>query len=310
MKFKNLFIGLLSFVTVLSLGGCKKSDDEEISLITPTGTPSLILGKSIVERGNVKYDIVQGPDALKAALIKGERDIVVAPINLGSLIKASNDTFNYEMAYTIVWCNYYIASSDSITSFSELDKKDVVVFGQNSTPDIIFRSLVSYYDINPNVSYVSSVADANGMLLTNKANIIVTAEPALSVLLSKGSYNVLSLKEEWSKMVNDSQIDVPQAAIFVNKNAKTKCKEFLNRIENDIKNVKQNKESIVKNAKSIDINLTSADSIYIDSLDRCNYKIYDNQKQSIELYFNKVIELGLGKTIGGKLPDETFYYTK
>ena len=35
-----------------------------------------------------------------------------------------------------------------------------------------------------------------------------------------------------------------------------------------------------------------------------------SQKQSIELYFNKVIELGLGKTVGGKLPDETFYYSK
>ena len=70
------------------------------------------------------------------------------------------------------------------------------------------------------------------------------------------------------------------------------------------------RSTIVRDAKSIDSNLTSQDSIYIDALERCNYKICDNQKQSIELYFNKVIELGLGKTVGGKLPDETFYYSK
>ena len=310
MKLKKIFVGLLSLLTIISLGGCVKKDDEEISLITPTGTPSLILGKSITERGNVKYDIVQGPDALKAAFIKGEKDIIVAPVNLGALMKASNESFSYRMVYTIVWCNYYIASNDLITSFSELDGKDVVVFGQNSTPDIIFRSLVSYYDIAPTVTYVSSVAEANGMLLSNKAHTIVTAEPALSVLLSKGTYNVLPLKDEWGKMVGDNEIDVPQAAIFVNIEAEDKCKSFLDRIKNDIENVKTNKDTIVREAKSIDSNLTSQDSIYIDALERCNYKICDNQKQSIELYFNKVIELGLGKTVGGKLPDETFYYSK
>ena len=315
MKIKKvLFAIILSFIAIFMFAcGEDKKEVEEISLIAPTGTPSLIISKAIVERGKVNYEIVQGADALKAAFIKGEKDIIVAPVNLGALMLATNETFNYEMVNTIVWCNYYIASKEKINSFKELDGKDVVVFGQNSTPDIVFRSLMAHHQINPNVSYVASVADANGMMLSGKADIIVTAEPALTVLLSKGNFNVLSLKDEWNKMVGGDGTkgyDVPQAAVFVNKNSKEKCESFLEKLEKDIKDVVNNKDIVVSCAKQIDSNLTNPDKMYVDALERCNYQIYENQKESIEKYFQKVIDLGLGKTVGGKLPDEAFYYSK
>ena len=39
-------------------------------------------------------------------------------------------------------------------------------------------------------------------------------------------------------------------------------------------------------------------------------RVKENEKESIDIYFNKIIELGLGASIGGKLPDENFYYQK
>lgn len=312
MKLKKLlFAFILAFIALFTVAcGEEPQEVEEISLIAPTGTPSLIISKAIVERGKVNHEIVQGADALKAAFIKGEKDIIVAPVNLGAMMLANNETFNYEMVNVIVWCNYYVASTTELASFKDLDGKDIVVFGQNSTPDVVFRSLVAYHQITPNVTYVASVADANGMLMSNKADIIVTAEPALTVLLSKKNVNVLSLKDAWSEMVGGSNYDVPQAAVFVNKNSVEKCKSFLEKVVKVINEVKDNKEEVVAAAKSIDANLTNEDKLYIDALDRCNYKIYDNQKDSIEKYFQKVIDLGLGKTVGGKLPDEAFYYSK
>jgi len=308
---KILFSIILIFVALFMVAcGNEPKEVEEISLIAPTGTPSLIISKAIVERTNVNYEIVQGADALKAAFIKGEKDIIVAPVNLGAMMLASNETFNYEMVNVIVWCNYYVASKSEISSFEELDGKDIVVFGQNSTPDVVFKSLVAHYEITPNVTYVTSVADANGMLLSGKADIIVTAEPALTVLLTKGDYNVLSLKDAWSEMIGGDNYDVPQAAVFVNKNSKEKCQSFLEKLVKDINEIKNNKEEVVNAAKTVDSNLTNPNNLYIAALDRCNYKIYENQKESIEKYFQKVIDLGLGKTVGGKLPDETFYYSK
>ena len=36
--------------------------------------------------------------------------------------------------------------------------------------------------------------------------------------------------------------------------------------------------------------------------------VEETDKEAIEFYFSQVIQLGIGATVGGKLPDEGFYY--
>lgn len=315
MKFRNIllsmFIAVLAAITLSSCGGFTViTQKEELTLIAPTGTPTLILGQSIEEYGAIDAQIVSGPTALGAEFAKGEKDIIVAPVNLGAKLAASSEDFKYVLFSTIVWCNYYIVSTEEINSFEQLDGKDVTVFGLNSTPDIVFKSLVKHHNITPNVEYVASVNDANSALLTNKANIIVSAEPALSALLTKGSYHVYSLAEAWTEMAGFDGADVPQAAIFVKKDSIDKTEAFLNQVVENINNVLENKEEAVQAAKRVDGLLAPSEQVLVNAIERCNFKIVENEQESINIYFNKIIELGLGASIGGKLPDEEFYYQK
>lgn len=311
MKIKNLLTTIvLTIISIFTLTSCTTPELEEISLIAPTGTPTLLLGKAIEDYGKVDAEIVSGPTALGAAFAKGEKDIIVAPINLGAKLAASSNNFKYVMFHTLVWCNYYIVSEEEITSFSELDQKDVTVFGLSSTPDIIFKSLVEYHNIKPNVTYVGSVNDANNALLSKKANIIVSAEPAMSALLKKGSYHVYSLADAWEEMSGKKGSDIPQAAIFVKKESIEKTKEFLEQVMSTVQRASDTKEEVVAAAKRVDELLAPSEAILIDAIDRCNYKIAPNEKESINIYFQKVIDLGLGASVGGKLPDESFYYQK
>lgn len=315
MKIRKLFVLMfIAVLTTVSLSSCGgfviQGQKEKISLIAPTGTPTLILGQSIEEYGIVDTEIVSGPTALGAEFAKGQKDIIVAPLNLGAKLAASSENFKYVLFHTIVWCNYYIVSTEEIKSFEELNGKDVTVFGLNSTPDIIFKSLTSYYNISPNVEYVASVNDANNALLTNKAKIIVSAEPALSALLTKGSYHIYSLADAWTQMAGFDGADVPQAAIFVKKDSIKKTEAFLNKVVYNINNVLENKTEAVQAAKRVDSLLAPSEKVLINAIERCNFKIVENEKESIDIYFNKIIELGLGASIGGKLPDENFYYQK
>lgn len=308
MKFKNLLLTILLFITCLTLSSCTEANLEEISLIAPTGTPTLLLGKAIEDYGKVDAEIVNGPTSLGAAFAKGEKDIIVAPVNLGAKLAASSSNFQYVMFHTLVWCNYYIVSTEEITSFASIDQKDITVFGLNSTPDIIFKSLVSYYNISPNVSYVGSVNDANNQLLVGKATTIISAEPAMSALLKKGNYHIYSLQTAWEEMSNKTGSDVPQAAIFVKKSSIEKTKEFLEQVMSTVSRISDYKEEVVASAKRVDKLLSPSEEILIDAIERCNYKIIPNEKESINIYFQKVIDLGLGASVGGKLPDESFYY--
>lgn len=315
MKFKKILVAIIfAIMAVFTLSSCDEliipEEKQEISLIAPTGTPTLILSQSIEEYEKVDAEIVSGPNALAAEFAKGEKDIIVAPINLGAKLAASSDDFKYVMFHTLVWCNYYVVSTTPISSFEELDGKDVTLFGQNSTPDIVFRSLMVHYQINPNLTYMSSVADANKMLVSKQADIIVSAEPALSAILAKGDFHVYSLAEEWTKVAEFDGADIPQAAIFVNKESIEKTKQFLNIVERNVKKVESNKEDVVAAAKRVDKLLAPTEEVLVSAITRCNFKINENEKESIDLYFSKVIELGLGATVGGKLPDEEFYYQK
>ena len=315
MKFKKILVAIIfAIMAVFTLSSCDEliipEEKQEISLIAPTGTPTLILSQSIEEYEKVDAEIVSGPNALAAEFAKGEKDIIVAPINLGAKLAASSEDFKYVMFHTLVWCNYYVVSTTPISSFEELDGKDVTLFGQNSTPDIVFRSLMAHYQINPNLTYMSSVADANKMLVSKQADIIVSAEPALSAILAKGDFHVYSLAEEWTKVAEFDGADIPQAAIFVNKESIEKTKQFLNIVERNVKKVESNKEDVVAAAKRVDKLLAPTEEVLVSAITRCNFKINENEKESIDLYFSKVIELGLGATVGGKLPDEEFYYQK
>lgn len=315
MKFKKILVAIIfAIMAVFTLSSCDEliipEEKQEISLIAPTGTPTLILSQSIEEYEKVDAEIVSGPNALAAEFAKGEKDIIVAPINLGAKLAVSSEDFKYVMFHTLVWCNYYVVSTTPISSFEELDGKDVTLFGQNSTPDIVFRSLMAHYQINPNLTYMSSVADANKMLVSKQADIIVSAEPALSAILAKGDFHVYSLAEEWTKVAEFDGADIPQAAIFVNKESIEKTKQFLNIVERNVKKVESNKEDVVAAAKRVDKLLAPTEEVLVSAITRCNFKINENEKESIDLYFSKVIELGLGATVGGKLPNEEFYYQK
>lgn len=315
MKIKNLVLTiLLAFVSIFTLSSCGgleiEGNKNEISIIAPTGTPTLLLGKSIEEYGRIDTEIVSGPQALSAEFIKGKKDIIIAPINLGAKLASSTEDFQYVMFHTLVWCNYYIVSREEITSFEQFHQKDITIFGQNSTPDVIFRSLVKHHNIEPNVTYMASVADANKMLLANGADIILSAEPALSSVLQKGTFYVYSLADAWTKMAGFDGADVPQAAIFVNKASIEKTKTFLSLVEKNVKNVENEKEEVVAAAKRVDKLLVANESVLVNAISRCNFKIVENEQESINIYFQKVIDLGIGATVGGKLPDEEFYYQK
>ena len=73
---------------------------------------------------------------------------------------------------------------------------------------------------------------------------------------------------------------------------------------------KESKEEIVTAAKRIDKLLQPTEEILVDAIERCNYKITPNEKESINIYFQEIINQGLGASVGGKLPDEEFYYKK
>ena len=309
---KKLFLSLAILFLGLLMTGCIIIDDdsqpEELTLIMPTGTPALALSEFAMTNEYVKEEVVAGSDPLVAAFTSKSHDIIVAPINLGAKMYATYQ--EYVLYKTFVWGNLYLASKNPLNSFKELDGKKVVAFGKNSTPDIVMQALLKHHsDINVTVEYVADVSEANTLLASGKAEIIVTAEPSISKLKSKLNLSVLDLQDEWAKMTGNESY--PQAGIFVKKSITEKkyIKDALNDMKQAILNANTNPSNCAEYAVELHTSFESlGKEVLISAIPNCHYQIIESDKEAVNYYLQMMIDLGFSKQMGGSLPVDEFYY--
>lgn len=308
---KKILLTLLVLIS-LTLVGCNPAPKKEYKMIVPSGTPSITLSDFIENKGeNISVEIVQGSEPLKAAFTSGDYDIIVAPVNLGAQFYNKVENFEYRLYRPIVGGNYYILSTE-ISSFSELNGKEITLFGANSTPDVMFRTLCTYYNINPVVKYTNAVSQANSELATGEAKTILTAEPSKTLISKNKDYHVIDLQELWKEMAG-SDYNVTQAGIFVRKGINTKdLDNILKDMEKSLTMSLEETLELAKTAKKVDTAFAKfSDEDLASAISKCNVLAGgSNYREDVEYYFNKLIALGLGKAIGEKLPDDEFYAYK
>lgn len=281
---------------------------QDVSIIVPAGTPALGLANYKVAHSEAKFDITNGSDELIAAFGTKSHDVVVAPVNLGA--KFFNTNGNYVLAKTFVWGNLFLASKSDLTSFDDIDGKKLVVFGKNSTPDIITKILIQEKGLNVEIEYVDAVADANPLLVSGKADYIITAEPAISKIKDANGIKTIDLQEEYAKLTNTNSY--PQAGIFVKKEDKDdkKIKAVVDALVESVNETKNNPEKSAENAVSIHKSFeTLGKAALVKAIPNCHFNILnkEDEKKAVEKYLQYLLDLGFGKQVGDKLPSEEFY---
>ncbi len=307
---KKIIVFLTFIVSLFMFTSCYDDNNEKVSVIVPSGAPTFGISEALNNNSDlIDYNIVPGADALQAAFTNANYDIIVAPVNLGAKFYQSLNNFEYVYYQTIVGGCFYLVTSENITTITDLNNKEITVFGANSTPDVIIRSLINYYNLEVKINYVNDVTEANATLVSGKATTIVSAEPSISKFNAAGKFNTLSLQDEWKK-ISQSDLNIHQAGIFVKKDKleNKNVKDVLAKFNASLALSKTNPETLARCATQVDetLNKIGVETLTNAAL-KCNFVSQKYNKQEVEFYFNKLIELGLGKTIGGKLPDEAFF---
>lgn len=316
----NLFLVLMLVLSFTFLTGCNKNkepdgnkvDDHVYSFIAPSGTPSLALSTLFDNNPQVSYEIVAGANPLVAAFTSGTHDFVVAPVNVGAKLFANNQ--KYKLVKTIVWGNFYIASLSEINSVQDLEGKTITAFSQNSSPDIMLQVVLDAYGLKDKVKveYVDAVTTANSMMMTGQAEIIISAEPSISVLKNKKNIYTIDLQAEWNKLSDGNSF--PQAGLFVNTALLTDDKKdnTLAFIEKVLTKIEDYKTPSVLAASAVKID-TSFETVGAANLEKAipncwiSLKAKAEEKAAVDYYAQKLIDLGLGAQIGGGVPSEEFY---
>lgn len=296
---------------------------EEVTLnvITPYGTPTLSMVKMITENPviaenvTVNYETIESTDVLTTMLINQEADIAVVPTNMAAVLY--NKGAGYKLAGTSVWGNFYIVSSEDISSLDDLKGKTISAFGRNLTPDILLRYILTKNGINPDedvtFDYFSGASELATNYISGNSNLSLAAEPVLTSLLMKrqDSKVVINLQEEWSKLTGFE--NYPQASLIISENIIESNPEviqaFVKEYKESINWINNNPEDAGKYYESLGIGLKAP--IVQKAIPGCNlnYLSADEVKESIEAYLNVLYEFN-PKLLGEKMVDEGLYIEK
>ena len=301
---KKLLALTLAFLFGFMLVGCN-ADNEPLTIIAPNGAPAL--SQIFLQADTEKYtvDVVNGEDPLIAALGSGSHDFVFCATNAGAKLYQSG--VDYTFVAAITFGNLFLVSSEANFTIDSLEGKEIILFGQNATPDIVLKYILDENNINATLSYVDSVASANAMYISDNTKIIMTAEPLMSVLsLNVGDFSIIDLQQEYKDITGKDSY--PQAGVFA-KNTLTsrQINRFLSDLEDSVSLVNGDIDATV--AKAAELGYTFPEAVLRSANPNSNigYKSAEDVRADLEYYFNIILGMN-GTLIGDVLPDDDFYY--
>ena len=320
MKFKRILFIIVVTVVALLLIACNEDESPNVKVLMPQGIPSVALG-NLLDDEKTNFTIVDGPSVLSAELMKGDYDVIVAPIVLGAQLYTKG-TLNYKLKAILTEGNTFLVCKETkkINSLKELEGKKIAAYGENTAPDIAFKAALAVNGVDitkVEIVYENSVSDvlSNRFLIDDSIDFILSAEPIISkiktVLLNKvGNIEVYDLQEA----LNSTAEFIPQAGIYVKKDANEKSiDKFLDKVESNVKSLKDNTEDYV--AKLFDyegeyatVFSSLGEQVILTSIPNSSivYKNAKQNKNTLDKYF-EMINTYNNKILSGKTIDEYFY---
>ncbi len=302
--FLSLLLGFVSFA-------CNDNEDTHVNIMVPNGSPAIsqmAFEYETPEIENLTYTIdrVSGPDNLVAAFGSESHEIIFAPTNLGARLISTG--VPYKFAATINWGNFHLASQSSLNSLDDLDGKEIILFGQNTTPDIILTTILDHhpFEEDPTMVYVDSVQTANTYLMEDHSRIALLAEPVLSVASRQiDALNIIDLQQEWKQITGDEAY--PQAGIFVHESIPSDLVDaYLEEIKTAMVKLHEDTQKITAYGEALDYPFPSA--VIEAAIPRSNINFMSalDSKDALEFYFERILALN-AELLNNEMPDEDFY---
>lgn len=264
---------------------------------------------------NVEYIAESAPDALTAKIINGEIQISSVPINLASVLYNKTEGKIQLMAVNTIG-NLYIVGTEEISSVADLDGKSLGMSGKGSTPDFAMNYILKQQGLEGKVEldYSADHATLAQSVIAGDAEVALLPQPFVTQTIMKNS-NVkmlVDLNEAW-KEASSYASELYTGCIVVNKefaeNNKEFVAEFLKQYEASVKWVNENSKDA---SVLVEENEIMPSAVLVEeAIPYCGITYIAAQEAKTGLNnFYKVLYDSNPTSIGGKLPDDAFYFAQ
>lgn len=335
---KRIMLVIFTALLCISIIGCTKKDEQikepaqvkenvTFDVYGLAGPTSMGMAKIINDKitysnltTNIKYDFkVEGsPDVVVSKILNGEAEIAAIPTNVASIIYNKTGGKYKLGAVNTLGILYLLGNKNSnVTNWSDLKGKTIYLSGKGATPDYVLRYLLQKNGLNPDtdvtIEYAVDHATVGQMLLTGKTEFALVPQPFVTNLITKKPTlkTVFDMNAEWKKVTNDAEL--PMGCIVIKTETMEKYKDavddFMKKYEESVIWVNSNTDmagQIIAGLKILPDAKVAKNAIPMSKI----VFVKDNDSRvMLEKYFSIMNQYD-AKTIGGKLPNETFYNIK
>lgn len=228
MKFLKYLIALL--VAGLLLIGCQVEPKPIVSILVPTGAPSVLFVDMMENSDLASVDIVNGVDPIMSEFLNPSQsyDMIVAPIVSVTKLQMEGKT-PYKLVGIVSWGNLVILGPQDL----DLNNSKLGIFAPMGIPGVMSRHLLEKEGINVEVQAVPTMADAMALYVGGHVDAVLMAYPLAQNIIDKQDAHVLiDIQELYEK--HYGQENYPQAGMYVSENFYNNHKSRINVIMNQL----------------------------------------------------------------------------
>lgn len=333
---KKLSLLLILVIAVSMLSGCSQSQNipesspektekpqepVNVTIAGLKGPTSIGMIKMIDEKAlnsdsyKVEYVAESAPDSLTGKIINGEIQISSVPINLASVLYNKTNGEVQLIAVNTIG-NLYIVGSDEIKSINNLEGKTLGMSAKGSTPDYAMNYILKQNGLEGKVEldYVLDHATLAQSVIAGDTKVALLPQPFVTQTAMKNPdvKILLDLNEEW-KSSTEGKSELFTGCIVVNKkfaeSNREFVKEFLKQYEESVNWVNENPKDASVLVEKNEIMPSAA--LVEKAIPFCGitYKAADSIKNNLNSFYQILFDSNPA-SVGGKMPDENFYYSE
>ena len=296
------------------------ADNTVIRIGGMTGPTSIGLVKVMEDnevgtsKNKYEFTVVGAADEITPKLVKGELDIAALPANLASVLYNNTEGKVKLLAINTLGVLYMVGKGETVTSVADLRGKTIYATGKGSTPEYTLRHILTKNGIDPDkdvtIEFKSEPAEIVAMFKQNGSGIAMLPQPYVTVAKGQveGLETLLDLTAEWDKIGDGTRLltgTLVVRAEFAEQHPELiAC--FLEEYKASTEFVNANVEEAANLVEKFGIFKAAVAKVAIP---QCNITFVagEDLKPLIEGYL-KVLFEQKAAAIGGKMPDDNFYY--
>ena len=313
---KKVFALLLCLILAF---GCLASAETNVRVAalkgpTAMGMAQMITASQEDEASVYSFNIAASADEITPQLIQGNLDIAAVPANLAAVLYNNTQGAVKVLAINTLGVLYIVERGDSIQSVADLRGKTIYSAGKGSTPEFALNYILQGNGLDPTkdvtIEYKSEHTECLAAILQDETAVAMLPQPFATTAQTKAEDMriALDLTAEWDKLTQESSMItgvVVARSAWLEENPEAAA-AFMADYQASVEYVNANTAEAAEMIGNLDI-VTA--EVAEKALPYCNitYIAGTEMQQKLSGYLNVLFEQDAA-SVGGKLPDDAFYY--